>query len=143
MGTATSATHPTAGTKARAYGNYVGGEWTPAASGKTFENRNPADNSDLIGTFAETSESVAAVSNLLMVPMAFLSGAFIPLESMPGYLQDVSRLLPLRYLNDAVLAALNGDDAVGAAVTACAVLLGFTVLLAAVLLKVFRWSPRR
>jgi ABC-2 type transport system permease protein len=97
----------------------------------------------LIGTFAETSEAVAAVSNLLMVPMAFLSGAFIPLESMPGYLQDVSRLLPLRYLNDAVLAALNGDDAVGAAVTACAVLLGFTVLLAAVLLKVFRWSPRR
>ena len=46
-------------------------------------------------------------------------------------------------VDDAVLAALNGDDAVGAAVTACAVLLGFTVLLAAVLLKVFRWSPRR
>jgi len=36
------------------YGNYIGGEWVPAASGKTLENRNPADTSDLIGTFAES-----------------------------------------------------------------------------------------
>jgi alpha-ketoglutaric semialdehyde dehydrogenase len=31
--------------------NYTAGEWTAAASGDTFENRNPADTSDLIGTF--------------------------------------------------------------------------------------------
>jgi len=38
----------------QAHGNYVGGEWVPAASGRTFENRNPADSSDLIGTFADS-----------------------------------------------------------------------------------------
>jgi acyl-CoA reductase-like NAD-dependent aldehyde dehydrogenase len=54
MGTATSVTRPGTGTKAGAYGNYVAGEWTPAASGHTFENRNPADTSDVIGTFAES-----------------------------------------------------------------------------------------
>jgi ABC-2 type transport system permease protein len=97
----------------------------------------------LIGTYAETPEAVAAVSNLLMVPMAFLSGAFIPLEAMPGYLQDVAKILPLRYMNEAVLASLNGEDALRSAVTACAVLLGFTVVLAAVLLKVFRWSAQK
>jgi acyl-CoA reductase-like NAD-dependent aldehyde dehydrogenase len=43
-----------AGTRPAAYGNYIGGQWVPAASGKTFENRNPADTSDLIGTFAES-----------------------------------------------------------------------------------------
>jgi aldehyde dehydrogenase (NAD+) len=37
-----------------AWGNYIGGEWVPAASGKTFENRNPADRDDLIGTFADS-----------------------------------------------------------------------------------------
>jgi aldehyde dehydrogenase (NAD+) len=37
-----------------AYGNYIGGAWVPAASGRTFENRSPADTSDLIGTFAES-----------------------------------------------------------------------------------------
>ncbi len=36
------------------YGNYIGGSWVPAASGRTFENRNPADRDDLIGSFAES-----------------------------------------------------------------------------------------
>ena len=34
--------------------NYIGGEWVPAASGKTFENRNPADRDDLVGVFPES-----------------------------------------------------------------------------------------
>jgi aldehyde dehydrogenase (NAD+) len=54
-----SATAPRADTRGdnarpTSYGNYIGGEWVPAASGKTLENRNPADTSDLIGTFAES-----------------------------------------------------------------------------------------
>jgi aldehyde dehydrogenase (NAD+) len=36
------------------YGNYIGGEWAPAASGKSFENRNPADRDDLVGVFPES-----------------------------------------------------------------------------------------
>ncbi len=31
--------------------NWIGGEWVAAASGKTFENRNPADRDDLVGVF--------------------------------------------------------------------------------------------
>jgi len=40
---------------ARTWGNYIGGRWVPAASGRTFENRNPADRDDLIGHFADSS----------------------------------------------------------------------------------------
>jgi aldehyde dehydrogenase (NAD+) len=36
------------------FGNYIDGEWTPAASGKTFENRNPADTEELVGRFADS-----------------------------------------------------------------------------------------
>jgi aldehyde dehydrogenase (NAD+) len=36
------------------WGNYIGGRWTPGLSGRTFENRNPADTRDLVGTFAES-----------------------------------------------------------------------------------------
>jgi acyl-CoA reductase-like NAD-dependent aldehyde dehydrogenase len=36
------------------HGNYIDGRWTPAISGRTFENRNPADTSDLVGTFADS-----------------------------------------------------------------------------------------
>ena len=34
--------------------NSIGGEWVPAASGRTFENRNPADVEDLVGLFPES-----------------------------------------------------------------------------------------
>src|SRR5258706_5198787 len=37
------------------YRNYIEGKWVDAGSGKTFENRNPARWSDLVGTFPESS----------------------------------------------------------------------------------------
>ena len=40
---------------AREYKNYINGRWVASSSGKTFENRNPADSEDLIGTFQESN----------------------------------------------------------------------------------------
>ncbi len=41
--------------------NYIGGEWVPAKSGKTFESRNPADPNDVVGVFpASGKEEVEA-----------------------------------------------------------------------------------
>ncbi len=37
--------------------NYIGGQWRPASSGKTFLNINPADTSDLIGEFPQSTDS--------------------------------------------------------------------------------------
>jgi aldehyde dehydrogenase (NAD+) len=34
--------------------NLIGGEWVPAASGKTFEDRNPADSTEVVGVFPES-----------------------------------------------------------------------------------------
>ena len=43
--------------------NYINGEWVESRSGATFENRNPADTDDMIGTFpASTVEDVAAAT---------------------------------------------------------------------------------
>src|SRR5262245_42617194 len=36
------------------FGNFIAGRFEPAASGQTFENRNPADAGDLIGRFADS-----------------------------------------------------------------------------------------
>jgi acyl-CoA reductase-like NAD-dependent aldehyde dehydrogenase len=33
------------------FANYIAGEWLPAISGRTVENRNPADQDDLVGVF--------------------------------------------------------------------------------------------
>jgi aldehyde dehydrogenase (NAD+) len=49
-----------------AHQNYVGGQWVPAAGGATFEDRNPADERDLIATFPDSGEIdvAAAVADL-------------------------------------------------------------------------------
>ncbi len=96
----------------------------------------------IVGTWAETPEAVAGICNVVMVPMAFLSGSFFPLASMPGYLQDVSYALPLRHLNDGVLAAFSGQDATRTAVTACGILAAVMVAAAVVAVRTFRWSAR-
>ena len=49
------------------YENFINGEWDPSKSGKTFKNVNPADISDIIGTFQDSDqrdvdEAVAAAA---------------------------------------------------------------------------------
>jgi acyl-CoA reductase-like NAD-dependent aldehyde dehydrogenase len=44
------------------YGNFIGGEWRPAESGRNFESRNPADTRDLIATFAASDAADAAAA---------------------------------------------------------------------------------
>src|SRR4051794_1854321 len=36
------------------YGNYIAGEWRPAVSGETMENRNPANRDEVVGLFASS-----------------------------------------------------------------------------------------
>ena len=36
--------------------NFVGGRWVPAASGQTFEDRNPADRDDVVGLFPKSGK---------------------------------------------------------------------------------------
>jgi aldehyde dehydrogenase (NAD+) len=38
----------------RTFQNYIAGAWTPSVSGRTFENRNPADNAEVIGLFQDS-----------------------------------------------------------------------------------------
>ena len=42
-----------------AYQNFIDGAWVTSASGDLFENRNPADRDDLIGTFQQSSAADA------------------------------------------------------------------------------------
>jgi alpha-ketoglutaric semialdehyde dehydrogenase len=40
---------------ADAYQNYIGGKWVPSESGETFEDRNPADRNEVLGTFPKSN----------------------------------------------------------------------------------------
>lgn len=96
----------------------------------------------VVGVLADSAEAVGAVGNFVMVPMAFLSGAFYPLSQMPDWLGTASRLLPLRWFNDGVADALAGRATAGQTAVDCLALLGFTAVFAAFGLWRFRWSTR-
>jgi len=61
----------------RVFKNYINGEWLESASGRAFENRNPADSEELVGMFpASTAEDVDAAVDA--AAEAFKSWRLVP-----------------------------------------------------------------
>lgn len=94
----------------------------------------------LIGMFATSPEAIAAISNCIILPMAFLSGTFYPIALSPRWMQIASLLLPLRYLVDGTGRLISGSAGASYALIPCAALLGFTAVFAGLALKFFRWD---
>ena len=59
------------------YQNYIAGEWTQSVSGRTFENRNPADESDVIGLFQDSTPADADAA-LEAAAKAYQSWRLVP-----------------------------------------------------------------
>ena len=55
------------------------------------------------------------LANFIRFPMMFLGGVFVPLASMPGWLQILARFLPLTYSVEALRAALSDGPSATAA----------------------------
>jgi ABC transporter DrrB family efflux protein len=60
-----------------------------------------------IGLFARNAQAAQGMS-LLVFPLAFVSSAYVPVESMPGWLQAVAAHQPLTPMVDAVRALVVG-----------------------------------
>lgn len=92
------------------------------------------------GAFAKTNDGATGLANLIVLPMAFLSGSFIPLAFAPGWIGVVSRVLPLRYLNEGMLDVMvrgRGPDAI---LLPLAVLIVFTAVVGAIGSRSIRWD---
>jgi len=94
----------------------------------------------LAGSFAKTAEAASAIANLIVLPMAFLSGAFFPLEGAPSWLQTISKALPLRHLVDGMQAVMVRGQDPASVLPQLGLLLGFAVVVSAVAVLLFRWE---
>lgn len=92
------------------------------------------------GAVSKTSEGASGLANLVVLPMAFLSGSFIPLDVAPDWLRSVSLVLPLRYLNEGMLDVMVRGEGPSAALVPIVVLLGFAVVVGALATRLFRWE---
>lgn len=61
----------------------------------------------LLGVVLKTSQSVQGISTAILFPLSFLSGAFVPTTTLPGWLQDFVNVNPLTYIVSATRQLLN------------------------------------
>jgi acyl-CoA reductase-like NAD-dependent aldehyde dehydrogenase len=77
------------------YQNFIGGEWLPSKSGKTFQNINPADHSDILGEFpASNAEDVALA--VAAAKKAFATWRLVPAPKRAEILFRAGQLLSER-----------------------------------------------
>jgi ABC-2 type transport system permease protein len=63
----------------------------------------------VVSGLAKSESVIPPLANVVTLPQFLLSGTFFPVEAFPGWLQSISNVLPLTYLNDALrLIAFEG-----------------------------------
>ena len=63
-----------------------------------------------MGLFAGNAQAAQGVS-MILVPFTFVSSAYVPVESMPGWLQVVAESQPVTFMTDAVRSLTGGAQA--------------------------------
>ena len=93
----------------------------------------------LIGLIASSPEAANGYGFTLIFPITFISSAFVPVESMPDWLQPIAEANPVTVMVDAVRALFIGTPAgnsIWGAIVWCLVILAVFAPLSA-------WRYRR
>jgi ABC-2 type transport system permease protein len=62
-----------------------------------------------VGLLTKSEDVLAPAINMVVVPLMLLSGIMLPLTLGPGWLQDIARATPFRYIIDAMRGAFAGQ----------------------------------
>ena len=77
-----------------------------------------------LGTIARSAQAVQGISMLIMFPLTFLSNAFVPVDTLPGWLEAFVKVNPVSLVVNAVRDLMNDGQVtanVGWALLGCAV----------------------
>ncbi|HEY1094786.1 MAG TPA: ABC transporter permease [Glycomyces sp.] len=94
----------------------------------------------VIGGIAQTSPAAAGLSNLVTMPMAFVSGAFYPLALSPEWVQAISYASPMRYLNEALQSVVVYGEPPSAVLPQIGFLAAFAAVVALFSWKTFKFD---
>jgi ABC-2 type transport system permease protein len=89
-----------------------------------------------------SAEGSSAVVNVVLLPMAFLSGSFGPTTDYPEVLKAIGDVLPLKYLVDIVEAIYLDDEHLWQQAGAIAAVAAWGALGLLVAWRRFTWEPR-
>jgi ABC-2 type transport system permease protein len=97
----------------------------------------------VLTSFAKDQQTATMLMTTLMFPMMFLSGVFFPIQQMPWYMQDISKVLPLTYASDALRKVMVLGAGIPDITTDLVVLIAFGAVLTAIAVPVFRRQMTR
>ncbi|MFZ1461895.1 MAG: ABC transporter permease, partial [Ignavibacteria bacterium] len=94
----------------------------------------------VVSGIAKNESAVPSIANLITLPQFLLAGTFFPISNFPEWLQPVSRILPLTYLNEALRKISFEGASIFDVWYDILILLIWGVIVYAVAVKVFRWE---
>jgi len=95
-----------------------------------------------VSSIAPNVETAASYSNLITFPMLFFAGVFFDVDQAPAWLQPIMKVLPLRYLVDALREVMMRGKGLST-IWMDWVILGLTMVISvAIAARFFRWDSR-
>jgi ABC-2 type transport system permease protein len=95
-----------------------------------------------LASVIRSAEGSSAVVNVILLPMAFLTGSFGPTRHYPRFLRAIGDVLPLKYFLDLVNAVYLRGQAFWSRPGAIGVLAAWGAVGLIVAGRRFRWEPR-
>jgi len=97
----------------------------------------------LAGLSASSAEAAQAIGFIVIFPLTFVSSAFVPVATMPGWLQPVAEANPVSIVVDAVRALWLGAPAGNAVWGAVAWSVGIALVFAVLSIRSYRRAASR
>lgn len=92
----------------------------------------------LVSAAVEEQETAMTIMMTVTFPMLFLSGAFFPIQQMPGFMQAISKCVPLTYEVQALRQVVVLGAGLGEVLRPLLILLGFGVVTLAISIPAFK-----
>ena len=95
-----------------------------------------------VTAFVPSEDAAAPIANVIMLPLMFISGIFIPSSEIPASMQDVANVFPVKHIFESLLRVFDpGTSGAGFAWGHLAVIALWGCAGAAVAMWRVRWTP--
>lgn len=94
----------------------------------------------VVSGIAKNESAVPPIANLITLPQFLLAGTFFPISNFPEWLQPVSRILPLTYLNEALRKISFEGASIFDVWYDILILFVWGIIVYAIAVKVFKWE---
>ena len=94
----------------------------------------------VVSGIAKSESVIPPLANVFTLPQFLLSGTFFPIDAFPGWLQIISKALPLTYLNDALRKVAFEGAGFSAISHQLSIITIWGIVIYIIAIRFFRWE---